>query len=311
VNPVTVTRRLVMGEKERPPRAVTYRESARHRATTRDGVELSLLRFSGDVRSNVPVLLTHGTLSNAQVCVRLASFLAEQGFDAWILEWRGHGESAAGDASPDFQYLAEFDVPAGLEAVRKLTGKPDVFLVGHSGGGLVFLMHLARQLESRTHIRGLVTLASQATEAGATWRDKARIAGFAVVNNVRGHLPGPALGLGPENEWRKVMNQWFRWNLSGRWLARDGFDYAKALRDVDIPMLCLAGAGDRFIAPVRGCRRLFDVVGSRDKEFVVCGKTAGFTEEYDHTRIIASRPAGQEVWPVILTWMRKRDAVRT
>lgn len=309
MNPVTATRQLVLGQKkERASRAPAYREPTHYRATTGDGVELSLLRFSGDVRCDAPVLLTHGTLSNAQVFVRLASFLAEQGFDCWILEWRGHGQSAAGNASPDFQYLAEFDVPAGLEAVRRMTGKPQVFLVGHSGGGLVFLMHLARQPESRRHVRGVVTVASQATEAGTTWRDKAKIAGFAVVNNVLGHLPGPMLGLGPENEWRRVMNQWFRWNLSHRWLGRDGFDYAKALGEVELPILCLAGAGDRFIAPVRGCKRLYDVVGGRDKQFVVCGKSAGFVEEYDHTRIIASRGAGQEIWPVILTWMRARDA---
>lgn len=306
MNPITTTRPLVATQRDDASHALAFREPTRSRATTRDGVELSLLRFSGDVRCDTPVLLTHGTLSNAQVCVRLASFLADQGFDCWILEWRGHGQSAAGDASPDFQYLADVDVPAGLDAVRDATGKPNVFLVGHSGGGLVFLMHLARQPESRARVRGLVTLASQATEAGGTWRDKAKIAGFAVVNNVLGHLPGPMLGLGPENEWRGVMNQWFRWNWSRRWLARDGFDYAKALRDVDVPTLCLAGAGDRFIAPVRGCERLYDVLGSRDKQFVLCGTSAGFAEEYDHTRIIASRAAGQEIWPVILTWMRAR-----
>jgi oxygen-independent coproporphyrinogen-3 oxidase len=164
-------------------------------------------------------------------------------------------------------------------------------------------MHLARQPESRTRVLGLVTLASQATEAGRTWRDKAKIAGIAVVNNVMGHLPGPMLGLGPEKEWRGVMNQWFRWNWTRRWLARDGFDYAKALREVDVPLLCLAGAGDRFIAPVRGCKRLFDVVGSRDKQFIVCGKETGFGEDYDHVRIIVSRGAGQDIWPVIRTWL--------
>lgn len=306
MDPVTATRPSAFRQANGAARAPLLREPTHHCETTRDGVGLSLLRFAGDGRGDAPVLLTHGTFSNAQVCAKLASFLADQGFDCWILEWRGHGHSAPGNARPDFQYLADFDVPAGLDAVRRITGKAQVFLVGHSGGGLIFLMHLARQPESRARVRGLVTLASQATEAGATWRDKARIAAFATVNKVLGHLPGPMLGLGPENEWRGVMNQWFRWNWSRRWVARDGFDYAKALRDLDVPMLCLAGAGDRFIAPVRGCQRLYDVLGSRDKQFVVCGTSAGFAEEYDHTRIIASRAAGQEIWPVILAWMRAR-----
>jgi len=294
--------RLVEGS----TRAPALREPVHHRERTRDGVDLSLLRFSGEVRWETPVLLTHGTFSNAQVCAKLASFLADQGFDCWIVEWRGHGRSDAGRGRPDFEHLAAFDVLAGLDAVRRHTGKPRLFLAGHSGGGLVLLMHLARSPDTRKRVSGLITLASQATEAGRRWRDKATIAGFAVLNNALGRLPGPAFGLGPEDEWPGVMNQWFRWNWTRRWVGHDGFDYGAAVREIDVPALCLAGAGDRFIAPVPGCRRLFDALGSRDKRFVLCGTSDGFAEDYDHTRIIASRAAGQEIWPVIATWMRER-----
>lgn len=287
-----------------PAQASRLRRAIRYREKTRDGVELSLLRFTGDVRWEPPVLLTHGTFSNAQVCSKLASFLADHGFDCWIVELRGHGQSQRGKSNPDFQHLADFDVPAALQAVRRWTGKSRTFLAGHSGGGLVFLMHLARNPESCKHVKGVVTLASQATEAGATSSSRIKILGLAAINNLLGCLPGPALGLGPENEFRAVMNQWFRWNWSRRWLGRDGFDYAEALRHVDVPMLLLAGVGDRFIAPVLGCQRLYDLLGSQDKRLVVCGKSTGFAEDYGHTRIIASRAARQEIWSMILTWMR-------
>ena len=306
MNLMTTTRRFVRRGRNGTDRPIIWPEAVRYREIASDGVELSLLRFAGEIRFEVPVLLTHGTLSNANVCTRLAAYLAAHGFDCWILEWRGHGQSAVGNARPDFQYLADVDVTAGLTAVRRGTGKSQVFLIGHSGGGLVFLMHLARRLESRSAVRGVVTIASQATEAGKTWRDKTKIMGFAMVNNLLGHLPGPLLGMGPENEWRGVMNQWFRWNWTRRWVAGDGFDYAKAVGQLDVPVLCLAGAGDRFIAPVRGCERLYEVVGSRDKRFVVCGKASGFVEDYDHTRVIASRAAGQEIWPLVEGWLRDR-----
>jgi oxygen-independent coproporphyrinogen-3 oxidase len=282
------------------------REPTRYRELTDDGVELSLLRFPDTASTGPPVLLTHGTFSNAQVCGKLASFLADQGFDAWVLELRGHGQSQKGSGHHDFQHLADVDVPTALAAVRRWTGQRQLFLIGHSGGGLVFLMHLARHPEMGKHVRGLVTLASQATDAGRTWGAWARIIGSGALNNVLGYLPGPALGLGPENEYRGVMNQWFRWNLSHRWLGRDGFDYAEALRRVDVPLLSLAGAGDHLIAPVQGCRRLYEWMGSRDKQLMVCGTSTGFAEDYDHTRIIASRAAWQQIWPAILRWMRDR-----
>ena len=167
-------------------------------------------------------------------------------------------------------------------------------------------MYLARNPERCQYVKGIVTVATQATEAAATLSSRLKIMCFAALNGLLGYLPGPALGLGPENEFGSVMNQWFRWNLSRRWLGRDGFDYAHALSVVDVPTVMLAGAGDRFIAPVRGCRKLHEWLGSRDKQFVICGRSSGFAEDYGHTRIIASRAGRREIWPMILDWMRDR-----
>jgi oxygen-independent coproporphyrinogen-3 oxidase len=281
-------------------------EFEHYRELTKDGVELSLLRISYDTRQDTPVLLTHGTFSNAQVCTRLARYLAENGFDCWILELRGHGRSAAGSVHPDFERFSEFDVPAALHAVRQRTKKEQLFWVGHSGGGLVLLMHLARHPEERPKVKGIVTLASQATEAGATWTGRAKIALGAMTNNLIGYAPGPLLKLGPENEFRGVMNQWFRWNWNGRWTGKDGFDYLEALKQVEVPALCFAGGGDRFIAPYRGCRRVYDALGSVDKRMALCAKSEGYGEDYSHSRIIASRRAQQEIWPTISEWLIKR-----
>ncbi len=281
-------------------------EPENYRERTKDGVELSLLRISNGIRHEPPVLLTHGTFSNAQVCTRLARYLAENGFDCWILELRGHGQSGVGADHPDFEYFSDFDVPAALDAVRRKTKKGELFWVAHSGGGLALLMHLARHPEVCGQIRGIVTLASQATDAGATLNGKTKIILGALATNILGRAPGKMLRLGPQDEFRKVMNQWFLWNWTGRWNGKDGFDYLEALRQVEVPALCLAGGGDRFIAPYRGCRRLYDALGSLDKRMAFCAKSEGYGEDYSHSRIIASRRAQQEIWPVISEWLIKR-----
>lgn len=277
-----------------------------YRERTDDGAELHLTRIRGDVTHPAPVLLTHGTFSNAAVCVRLAVYLAHHGFDCWVLELRGHGRSAGSRVTPDFEVFSELDVPAALRAVRRETRRRHVLLVGHSGGGLVFLMHLARHPGAGRDIKGVVTLASQATDAAGTLSGSVKIVLAALANNVAGKLPGRLLGVGPEDESASVMNQWFRWNLRRRWEGKDGFDYLAALSRVEVPILCLAGGGDRFIAPVTGCRRLFEALGSFDKRLVVCARSEGFTEDYSHARIIASRAAQAEVWPQIAEWLAKR-----
>jgi pimeloyl-ACP methyl ester carboxylesterase len=275
---------------------------------TRDGVELALLRLAGTVTVPTPLLLTHGTFSNASICTRLAAYFADHGFDCWILELRGHGGSPAGSAPPDFEWFAEYDVPAAIDAVTRVTGRSQLLTLGHSGGGLVFLMHLARHPAARARLTGLVTLAAQATAAGATWSGRTKISLFALGAKVLGYTPGPLLGLGPQNEFGRVIGQWCGWNRRGRWIGRDGFDYFAALGDVATPALCLAGAGDRFIAPVAGCRALFDALGSPDKQFVECAVAQGFAEDYTHARIIASRAARQEIWPMLRDWLLKHAA---
>lgn len=281
-------------------RRETYRER------TEDGADLHVTRIRGEVRHPVPVLLTHGTFSNAAVCMRLAVYLARDGFDCWVFELRGHGRSARGPAASDFEVWSELDVPAVLRAVRRETRRPHVLLIGHSGGGLVFLMHLARHPEVMANVKGVVTLASQATEAAASFTGSAKIVLAALANNVAGRLPGRLLGVGPEDESASVMNQWFGWNLRRRWVGKDGFDYLAALSGLEVPVLCLAGGGDHFIAPVAGCRRLFEAIGSFDKRLVLCARSEGFAEDYSHARIIASRAAQAEVWPQIAEWLAKR-----
>lgn len=279
----------------------------RYRVTTADGVELALTRFAGEATRPVPVVLTHGTFSNARICGRLAGYLAGQGFDCWVLELRGRGESQRKISNPTFEAFGLFDVPAALEAVRAHTGRQRLLLVGHSGGGLAFLMHLARVPAARADVVGLAMLASQATEA-ATTVGGCLMLGFGwVAEMLLGYSPGRACGVGPENEPKGILRQWFRWNLARRWTGSDGFDYLSALSELAMPILCLAGAGDRYIAPVRGCRRVFDALAGTDKEWVLCGRFGGFSEDYGHARIIASRAAEREIWPRIRDWLVARS----
>lgn len=273
---------------------------------TRDGVELALHRIRGEICHESPILLTHGTFSNVQTCTLPARYLAREGFDCWILELRGHGQSESGSTYPDFETFSSFDVETAVDAVRRRTRREQIFWVGHSGGGLALLMRLARDPEAGEQIRGIVTLASQATDAGATWSGKVKIILAAMVTNALGRAPGKMLKLGPQDEFRSVMNQWYRWNWKGRWTGKDGFDYLEGLRRITVPTLCFAGGGDRFIAPYQGCRRLYNALGSLDKRMVFCAKSEGYGEDYSHARIIMSRRAQLEIWPIISEWLVKR-----
>jgi oxygen-independent coproporphyrinogen-3 oxidase len=288
---------------ETPDRATREIGPVAHRVTAGDGVELALARYVTQVTHRVPVLLTHGTFSNGTLCSRLAAYLAQQGFDCWVLDLRGHGESQRDGFTPDFEAFGLFDTPAAIGAVRRYSACPEIFLVGHSAGGLAFLMHLARRPEARREVVGVITLASQATGAYTTWQGWAAGHGVQVGTAVLGYSAGRAWRLGPEDERKGVFDAWFRWNRTQRWTGADGFDYMAALGQVTVPVWCFAGAGDRAIAPAEGCRRVYEAIGSPGKRWTVCGRAEGFSEDFNHARIIASRAAQREIWPRIKDWL--------
>jgi polyhydroxyalkanoate synthase len=73
----------------------------------------------------------------------LARDLCLRGYDVWVLELRGAGDSRRQLRVPPVPYRWTFedyvqhDVPAALALVRHLTGAEKVLWVGHSLGGMV------------------------------------------------------------------------------------------------------------------------------------------------------------------------------
>jgi pimeloyl-ACP methyl ester carboxylesterase len=71
-----------------------------------------------------------------------------------------------------------------------------IFWVGHSGGGLAIWMHLARFPNTQERLNGVVTLASQATEAAHSIANRAMIYCASVATKALGFVPGKWLRLG-------------------------------------------------------------------------------------------------------------------
>ena len=64
-----------------------------------------------------------------------------------------------------------------------------------------------------------------------------------------------------------------------------------------------------MIAPWRGCEALARTFGGADVEFVLCGRAAGFAEDYSHSRLLMSGNAQSDVFPRIAQWIRLRSAL--
>lgn len=253
--------------------------------------------------SSVPVILAHGTFSNHRACRGIAQYLSKRGYDCWILDFQGHGSSEKPVAEPDFESMCLEDVTAVLRFMED-RGFPSVYWIGHSGGGLAALMYLARNTDRQDRILKLITLGSQATHAARRTKNRALIWISKHITRLLGVAPGRYLKIGPENEFARVMLQWYEWSLSASWRGSDGFDYEQALSSIEVPILSFSGAGDTFIAPTDGCRHLFDSYGASEKTFYYCATSTGFSENYTHARLVSSSSAAREIWPKIADWLQ-------
>jgi predicted alpha/beta hydrolase len=279
------------------------------RIHTDDGVAIAVHRVGEP--SAVPVILAPGTFSNWTFWLGtrgtgFARYLAERGFEAWVVDFRGHGHSQrpAPGQHWNFDDWGRFDLTAVVRAVIAERRRP--FLVGHSAGGASLLAALCGDEQVHSTARGIIVLATPLPWL-QRWR---RFAARAIRLAARSLSAFPArlLRLGPEDELPGVMAQWMDWNLSGRWTGRDGTDYAAALGDVDLPLLFIAGRGDHRFAPPAACRGLFDHIGGADRLFILAGTDTGFRRDYNHVDLVVSRDARTEIWPLMADWLAARAA---
>jgi pimeloyl-ACP methyl ester carboxylesterase len=188
----------VAGPQASPPRSEDYT------VQTRDGWTLVAHRFRPRVAPPAalpPVILCHGLSYNASFwdldpSCSFVEFLTGRGYDVWVVDLRGSGESSkwvarldeapemvigeavrkisrnkvrpTGFASVDpkfsnwtLDHHIAYDVPAFVRLVKRQTRAGEVVWIGHSMGGIVAIAHLARH--GNPGIGKLVAVGSQVT----------------------------------------------------------------------------------------------------------------------------------------------------
>ncbi len=315
-----------------------------HFARTSDGWRLALHHYRPqEQRYAEPILLCHGLGANR--CNfdllddrSLARSLVELGFDVWSLELRGHGlsDSPRPFGRFDFDDHLDRDVPAALAAIRRLTGQPRVFWVGHSLGGM--LGYALAGEAGDDALAGLIAVGAP------VWLDRspavrrlcltARLLGPGRTVRLRlvSRLLAPLAGRGPafmaqpfmlpgaieprvlrrslvnlvENPSRAVVEQMLGWMRQRTFTSRDGTrDYLERLAQVRIPVLLLAAERDQLAAP-ESVTPAYERLRSRDKQLRVFGTDAGDDFDFGHGDLLLGQLAPKVVYVEIMDWLEQR-----
>lgn len=253
-----------------------------------------------------PVVLVPGMFSNRFFWigtrgVGFARALAEAGRSAWVLEPRGHGESERDAARRvwRFEDWARCDVPA---AIRLATaGGTPAIVAAHSAGGPAVMLALAADAELRERVAGLVLLACPAPIP--MLRRRLLAAGVALLSHGVGRFPARALRMGPEDEVGGVMAQWMGWNALNCWHDSGGVNRLTGLKELRMPILAVAGGGDRLWAPAAACWALLRRTASERPAWLLCARSTGFSADFSHPGLVVSAAARREVWPRLVEWI--------
>jgi predicted alpha/beta hydrolase len=201
--------------------------------------------------------------------------LHAEGLNALTVDLRGQGESTPRVTDPlagdhGYRTIVEQDLVAVIEAVRAELGpEPALYLLGHSLGGQLGLIHAA--LRTGPGVDGVDGVALVA--AGSVWfRAYGPLRGpllllfelfAAATSTLLGRWPGVRLGFGG-NQPKSVMRDWARQVRTGRYSAKGStLDYEAALRTLALPVLAVtvehdnlapAPALDHLLAKVPGAR---------------------------------------------------------
>lgn len=271
---------------------------------TPDGIRIAL-HCLGDAH-NTAVLLVPGTFSNSTFWlgtrgVGLARTLVDAGYYACALDPRGHGQSARPrpDQRWDIDDWARRDVPTALRAIA--SPENPAFVIGHSAGGAAVLAALSAEPALHELVRAVVAIGTPLPWL-QPWRGAAALL-IRATSTLLDRFPARLLRMGPEDELPGVMMQWMNWNLKGHWIGDDGTDYTAGLSHIGHPFLMIAATKDRWFAPPRACRGLFDLIGSPNKQFELFGRSQGHGVDYHHVDIVVGKAARAEVWPRILAFL--------
>jgi predicted alpha/beta hydrolase len=280
---------------------------------------LHLKRFCGSARGEA-VVMVHGSIENGQIFYSdsgkgLAPWLAARGYDVFVADLRGRGQSQPEvSAASDWglREILQEDFPAMLQHISSLKGNQPQHWLGHSWGGVLLLAYLARW-PAPAPVASLCFFGTK-RRIGVWNPKKALMIDLAwaslggMLTRLYGYLPAKKWNMGSDNESARSYRETHRWIVAPDWRdPLDGFDYRAALQKQALPpALYITGQSDSVLGNPIDVHRLMQETGSDQiNRLIVAGKHMGFKHDYGHIDLLTHADAPIDVYPTVAAWLQQ------
>jgi alpha-beta hydrolase superfamily lysophospholipase len=266
--------------------------------TASDGLRLYVRRHEVE-RSRGEVVIAHGFGEHSGRYAALTDHLIRHRYSVTAYDHRGHGLSDGLPGHVDRFDEYEDDLDRVLLSVRSRGQPRDLFLLGHSMGGLIALRYLAKE---RKPIAAAVVSAPLIEVAVRVPAHKMMIArvGARVAPRLRlGNEINPAvLSRDPEVGLAYAADPLVNRVVSPRWfteVTQAMVEIKQWAPRITVPLLVMHGTEDK-LARVEATKKLFEHLGSKDKEL-------GIYQGYYHE--LFNEPEKQQIFDRVSTWLDK------
>jgi predicted alpha/beta hydrolase len=230
-----------------------------------------------------PVLMVHGAIENGRIFYShnnkgLGCYLAARGFDVYVVDLRGRGETIPKIQPFDCYGQTEtivHDLPLFIDFVYRQNPQP-MHLIGHSWGGVLLTAMLARSPHYLSKVRSKIFFGSKRQvkvinpevlmKIILMWQWLAPL-----VAKHKGFLPAKSVGFGSDDETIKSHRQNMHWTKTADWIdSDDGFDYAHACQQVAWPpSWFIAAVSDKALGHPKDIQRFMQEANHREAKYTL------------------------------------------
>lgn len=268
----------------------------------------------------ITVFLMHGSVEDGRIYYSksgkgLAPFLAKHGYDVFIPDLSGKGQSKPEVSKDSINGQTEaitIEIPLFLEKIRVIKGDKPQHWIGHSWGGTLQYAYLLRY-PSNQNVLSMCHFGVKRRIKVRNWQWFYKIAfGWYFLGNILtkiyGFMPSKIFKFGSENEPKKFyyqINKWFKQDL---WIDEDDlFNYSLMIEKVNLPpSRFFCGVKDYALGAKQDSELLIKELNIQDKsEVVQLGKKYGHNVNYDHNNCLIHTNCPNDHFPSVLDWFKR------
>lgn len=269
------------------------------------------------------VVMFHGAIENGRIFYSekgkgLACYLAQQGFNVFVADFRGRGNSRPkikDDSRHGYYECIVNDIPAVLDYVADKTGQA-IHVVCHSWGGVLFNSSLVRFEKVRKHVLSTVCFGTK--RQVRVWNPERLLKVSLIWNRLaplisrhKGYLDAEKLKIGADFETHESISQSVAWVKPSPWVDPvDGFNYEAAARKIQWPPVWhLTGINDKALGHAKDVELFIKETHNPSARFTKLSKKSGNLMDYDHINILTHPKTLGDHFPEVVSWLNQHNGV--